>query len=200
MSSNPASFRFVHNISEDAAHDTVRKALRDHDNALTDIYSAIPVLKAQIEAKNVTTTTTTQISGPAPNTPTIVPGNMPAIAHEWLNSYDSTTGAFTATQPAFTDISGIATSAQLPFPTATTIGGVESAAPVAHEWVDSISTAGVPHLSQPSFADFSGNLTTSQLPLAGLSVTITTAKLTVGGANGSQTFTNGILTAQVQAT
>jgi len=35
---------------------------------------------------------------------------------------------------------------------------------------------------------------------SGLSVTITTAKLTAGGANGSMTFTNGILTAQTQAT
>jgi hypothetical protein len=35
---------------------------------------------------------------------------------------------------------------------------------------------------------------------SGLSVTITTAKLTVAGANGSMTFTNGILTAQTAAT
>jgi hypothetical protein len=34
----------------------------------------------------------------------------------------------------------------------------------------------------------------------GLSVTITTAKLTALGSNGSMTFTNGILTAQTQAT
>jgi hypothetical protein len=34
----------------------------------------------------------------------------------------------------------------------------------------------------------------------GLSVTITTAKLTALGANGSMTFTNGILTSQTQAT
>ena len=34
----------------------------------------------------------------------------------------------------------------------------------------------------------------------GLSVTITTAKLTLTGTNGSMTFTNGILTAQTQAT
>lgn len=34
----------------------------------------------------------------------------------------------------------------------------------------------------------------------GLSVTITTAKLTLAGANGSMTFTNGILTSQTQAT
>jgi hypothetical protein len=34
----------------------------------------------------------------------------------------------------------------------------------------------------------------------GLSVTITTAKLTTGGAQGSLTFQNGLLVAQVQAT
>lgn len=35
---------------------------------------------------------------------------------------------------------------------------------------------------------------------SGLSVTITTAKLTGAGANGSMTFTNGVLTAQTPAT
>ena len=35
---------------------------------------------------------------------------------------------------------------------------------------------------------------------SGLSTTITTAKLTAGGTNGSMTFVNGILTAQTQAT
>jgi hypothetical protein len=35
---------------------------------------------------------------------------------------------------------------------------------------------------------------------SGLSTTITTAKLTIGGSNGSMTFTNGILTSQTQAT
>jgi hypothetical protein len=35
---------------------------------------------------------------------------------------------------------------------------------------------------------------------SGLSVTIVTASLTVGGTQGSQIFTAGVLTAQVQAT
>jgi hypothetical protein len=51
--------------------------------------------------------------------------------------------------------------------------------------------------------DAKGRLTAaaSGNPLAGgISVTITTAKLTVAGANGSMTFVNGILTAQTQAT
>jgi hypothetical protein len=34
----------------------------------------------------------------------------------------------------------------------------------------------------------------------GITRTITTAKLTPGGSNGSMTFTNGILTASTQAT
>ena len=34
----------------------------------------------------------------------------------------------------------------------------------------------------------------------GITRTITTAKLTTGGTNGSMTFTNGILTASTQAT
>jgi hypothetical protein len=38
------------------------------------------------------------------------------------------------------------------------------------------------------------------LGVTGLSVTITTAKLTTLGANGSMTFTHGILTAQTPAT
>ena len=40
----------------------------------------------------------------------------------------------------------------------------------------------------------------SQSTPAGISATITTAKLTVGGTNGSQTFVGGILTAQTPAT
>lgn len=41
------------------------------------------------------------------------PQNTPAVAHEWLNSYTSATGAFTRTQPAFTDISGTAATTQI---------------------------------------------------------------------------------------
>lgn len=42
-----------------------------------------------------------------------------------------------------------------------------------------------------------GTIVTQNL---GLTATITTAKLTSGGSNGSMTFINGILTAQTQAT
>ena len=95
----------------------------------------------------------------------IVPVTFGAVAHEWLNSYNAATGAFTATQPAFSDISGVATVAQV-----------------------------------PALSSLTGQITTSQLPASGLSLTITTAKLTTGGTQGSMTYTNGILTAQVAAT
>ena len=45
-----------------------------------------------------------------------------------------------------------------------------------------------------------GNLKLSQLPTSGLSATITTAKLTSGGTEGSMTFTNGLLTSSTPAT
>lgn len=148
----------------------------------------------------------------------------------------------------------------IPFPTATSLGGVTTAGPTANEFINAIGTDGVPVLAQPSFSNLSGtaiasqipalsalsgsvtpsqvpplqnlngkvmagqvpdlqdlngavtpsqvpalsalsgNITTSQLPPSGLSVVIVTAKLTGGGANGSMTFTNGLLTGQVAAT
>lgn len=44
----------------------------------------------------------------------VTPVNTPAVAHEWLASYNAATGAFTQTQPAFTDISGTVATGQLP--------------------------------------------------------------------------------------
>lgn len=111
----------------------------------------------------------------------IVPKTIVAVAHKWLNSYDATTGLFTQTQPAFTDISGIAAPAQLPTPTGSTLGGVEAAGPITSEWINEIDTSGVPHLSQPAFTDISGIAAVAQggtgtaTPslVAGTNVTIT---------------------------
>lgn len=133
----------------------------------------------------------------------------------------------------------------VPFPSATTLGGVLSVLPVAKKWISAITTGGVPQLSQPAFSDLSGSataaqlpalsalsgsvtpaqvpqlsqipgsvsasqvpplpalsgqITEAQLPADGLSVTVVTAKLTPTGTEGSLTFTNGILTAEVAAT
>ena len=100
----------------------------------------------------------------------VLPQTFSAISHEWLDSYDATTGLFTSSQPAFTDVSGVATTAQ-----------IGTGTPAAGKYVDG------------------GTGAWTAIP-TGISATITTAALTVGGTQGSMTFVNGILTAQVQAT
>ena len=72
-----------------------------------------------------------------------------------------------AVNPTFRSLVGT----DLPNPSSSTLGGVQSAAAVSHQWINSISTSGVPALSQPGFADISGtaNLTsqvTGTLPIA----------------------------------
>lgn len=47
-----------------------------------------------------------------------------APAHQWIDAL-SAAGVFSATQPAFTDISGTAAAAQLPLATASAVGGIE---------------------------------------------------------------------------
>ena len=46
-------------------------------------------------------------------------------------------------------------------------GGVEAINAVAHEWIDAISSSGIPQLTQPAFSDISGTATSSQVPYAG---------------------------------
>jgi hypothetical protein len=84
-------------------------------------------------------------------------------AHKWVDGLVA--GVFTKSQPAFTDVSGTASSAQIPV-----------------------------------LSLLSGQITEAQLPPQGITITIVTAKLTNVGANGSITFQNGILTAEVPAT
>ena len=66
-------------------------------------------------------------------------------------------------------LSGLVPAASLPNPSASTLGGVESAAAVSHQWINSISASGVPALSQPAFTDISGSVAASQLPNPGAS-------------------------------
>jgi len=102
----------------------------------------------------------------------IVPGNTPPVSHEWIKSYNSTTGAFTQTQPDYSDLTGTPT---LPANTPATTG----------EYLTAYnSTTGAFTKSTP----------------AGISATITTAALTALGTQGSMTFVDGRLTAQTPAT
>jgi hypothetical protein len=61
------------------------------------------------------------------------------------------------------NLNGVIPATACPNPSATTLGCTQSAAAVAHQWINSISTSGVPSLSQPAFSDISGNIATSQM-------------------------------------
>ena len=121
--------------------------------------------------------------------------SLASVASNWINTI-STSGVPSATQPAFTDISGTLAlpqlgtqtantflsgpssagpsnptfraivGADLPNPSSTTLGGVQSLAAVASKWINQISTSGVPTAAQPSFTDIAGGISLSQLPIA----------------------------------
>lgn len=55
------------------------------------------------------------------------------------------------TNPTFRALVG----ADLPNPSASTLGGIESYASVSHQWINTISTAGVPSSTQPACGDLS---------------------------------------------
>jgi hypothetical protein len=72
--------------------------------------------------------------------------------------------ATTNTTVASNITSGTLPAARLPTPTASTLGGVQSYVAVAHQWINAISTSGVPGGTQPAFADISGSVAAAQLP------------------------------------
>ncbi len=86
-------------------------------------------------------------------------------------------------------LSGTFSGAQLPNPSPTTLGGVESFAAVAHQWINSISTSGVPAGSQPAAADLSNGTTGSGAVVLATSPALVTPN--IGAAIGStHTFVN----------
>src|SRR5208283_356858 len=65
----------------------------------------------------------------------------------------------------------------LPTPTASTLVGVESYTAVANQWINAISTAGVPSSTQPSAGNLSNGTTGSGAVALSTSPTITTPSL-----------------------
>lgn len=82
-----------------------------------------------------------------------------------------TTGA--AASPTFRALVG----ADLPNPSASTLGGVESLAAVTHNFLTSISTSGVPAQAQPSAADLSNGVTGSGATVLATSPALTTPNI-----------------------
>lgn len=86
--------------------------------------------------------------------------------------------------------SGTIPAARLPNPTAATLGGVESIAAVAHQFLTAISTAGVPAQAQPAFSDISGSVAATQMPALTGDVTMAAgATATVLGKTHLVTYT-----------
>lgn len=129
----------------------------------------------------------------------IVPATFDAIAHEFLVSYDATTGIFSASTVGFSDLTGIAATDQ-----------IGTGTPSAGKYVDGGTGAWtalptVPATKAPVAGEYltgynaaTGAFSVSATP--GISVTITTAALTGGGTQGSMTFSNGLLVNSVQST
>jgi hypothetical protein len=65
---------------------------------------------------------------------------------------------------SFSQISGIVGASQLPTPTATTLGGVQSKAASGHLFITGLGTDGVLTTAQPAFSDISGTVAAGQLP------------------------------------
>lgn len=91
--------------------------------------------------------------------------------------------------------------ADLPTPGASSLGGIESYASVSHQWINAISTSGVPASTQPSFVDISG--TASNAQLANPATTVNSQTCTLGStctvAAAAGTLTGATLASGVTA-
>jgi hypothetical protein len=173
-------------------------------SAIVDVKSGMPLLPMTKWMQNIATLINKVFS----NTGAISPDSIPfptstslggvvtagPAANQWINAIDGT-GTPQLSQPAFVNLSGSASPAQVPALSALSGSVSPSQVPPLSDLNGVVTPGQVPPLQS-----LNGAVTVAQLP-AGLAVTITTAKLTTLGANGSMTFNAaGQLIAQVQAT
>jgi len=82
----------------------------------------------------------------------------PAFGTQAANTHFSGPTSGGAATPAFRALVG----ADLPNPSASTLGGVQSLTCAANQWLNSISVSGVPACAQPAFSNISGTATAAQ--------------------------------------
>ena len=88
--------------------------------------------------------------------------NYPAPVVCKINGLTPAASATIDTTNAANITSNTLAPARLPNPTSSTLGGVQSAAAVSHQFVNQITTLGVVSLAQPAFTDLSGTATVAQ--------------------------------------
>lgn len=96
------------------------------------------------------------ISGGASGARNRVAGNITTTKKFYTQTGDGANSA----APGWNTIVG----SDLPNPSSSTLGGVQSIAAVSHQFMTTISTSGVPALAQPAFTDITGTATVAQVP------------------------------------
>jgi hypothetical protein len=86
------------------------------------------------------------------------------LPSHWNAAHTVTGLATVATSGLASDLTGTLPAGSLPNPSASTLGGIESLAAVSHQWINQISTSGVPSATQPAFTDISGSVASTQMP------------------------------------
>ncbi|MGM4891275.1 hypothetical protein [Tardiphaga sp. 839_C3_N1_4] len=122
-------------------------------------------------------------------------GQLNTSTHVWTPYRNGALIAAVATSSSAADLTtGTLPAARLPVPTASTLGGVQSKTCSASQWLNEISTSGVPNCAQPNFTDLAGTAAVAQLPaFSGMSAAAAAADADTfptnqGGGNLKQTL------------
>jgi hypothetical protein len=94
---------------------------------------------------------------------TLLTNTVPASTQTKI-TYNAMGQVTSGAQAQFSDIGGSVAASQLPNPSASTLGGIESLAATTSKWINAVSTSGVPAATQPAFTDISGSAGCAQLP------------------------------------
>jgi hypothetical protein len=159
-------------------------------------------------AANISSGTLPAARLPAPSASTL--GGVESIVsttHQWV-AYIDTSGVPHQSQPGCSDLSNAAPScstdttnaanissgtlpaARLPAPTTSTLGGIESIAATTHEWINAISTAGVPSQTQPACGDLSNSTSYCSAAIGQLPGTTTNDNASAGNIGEYVTANN----------